>query len=462
VVLQTQLVWFRQDLRLHDHLALAAAMASGEVLAVYILDDESPCGHRMGAAQRWWLHHSLAALRSSLAALGAPLVLRRGRSSRELARLVEETGAAAVHAHRHYEPWWQTAEAEAEAGKRVPLVLHEGNQLANPRSVLNGTGERYRMFTPWFRRLQEQMPPPVPLPRPERIAGTATIPESDNLGAWGLLPRNPDWAGGFAEWTPGERGACSAFSSFLPSLAEYEEQRNFPSRPGTSRLSPHIHFGEISPATLWHHASQAAGPKARSFLIEIAWREHGVNLVDQFPDYALHNGRSVFDRFSWRSGLDADADFRAWTKGQTGFPVVDAGMRELWQTGWMHNRVRMIAASFLIKHLLIDWRRGERWFWDTLLDADLGANAMNWQYVAGSGVDAPVFSRMMAPLVQSPKFAMADYIRQFVPELAHLPDEEIHAPHEKGVAPSAYPLPIISHEAARTRAMTAWETCRSA
>lgn len=455
-----QLVWFRQDLRLRDHRALLAAMAAGPIVPVYILDDESPGAHRIGAAQRWWLHHSLAALRKDLSQLGAPLVLKRGRSSVEVARLAQEAGASVVHAHRHYEPWWQ--KAESEIGQGLPLVLHEGNQLANPRDIRNGSGERYRVFTPWFAKLRERMPPPLPLPRPERIVCPDTIPASDNLEDWGLLPRNPDWSGGFAGWTPGERGARAALRAFLPEVAGYQEARNFPSRPGTSRLSPHIHFGEISPATLWHHAEHTAGLRAQTFLSEIAWREHGLNLVDQFPGYATSNGRALFDRFPWRSGAEADADFRAWSKGLTGYPVVDAGMRELWQTGWMHNRVRMIAASFLVKHLLIDWRRGERWFWDTLLDADLGANAMNWQYVAGSGVDAPVFSRMMAPLVQSPKFEMADYIRRFVPELAHLRDDEIHAPHEKGVTPPAYPLPIISHELARARAMAAWQACREA
>jgi len=458
--LPTQLVWFRQDLRSRDHHALAAAMAAGPVLGVYVLDDLGPSEHRIGAAQRWWLHHSLAVLARDLTDLGVPLILRRGRSGAELARLAEEVGADTVHAHRHYEPWWQVA--EAEAAQQVELVLHDGNLLADPRRILNLSGERYRVFTPWFRRLLDHMPPPLPLPRPQPVAMPELIPPSDDLASWGLLPRSPDWSGGFGVWTPGERGARVALRAFLPSLEAYEEARNFPSDSGTSRLSPHIHFGEISPATVWHHAEHTAGPKARSFLSEIAWREHGLNLVDQFPGYALHNGRALFDHFPWRSGRDADADFRAWSRGQTGFPVVDAGMRELWQTGWMHNRVRMITASFLVKHLLIDWRRGERWFWDCLLDADLGANAMNWQYVAGSGVDAPVFSRMMAPLVQSPKFAMADYIRRFVPELAHLRDDEIHAPHEKGVTPPAYPLPIISHEMARARAMAAWDECRSA
>lgn len=460
----TRIVWFRQDLRLHDQPALVAAAERGPVLPVYMLDDATPGARAMGGAQRWWLHHSLAALGTSLAAMGAPLILRRGRADEVLAALARETGATAIHALRHYEPWWQ--QAEAALARRAPLELHEGNHLANPRTVLNGSGDRYRVFTPWFNRLCEQMPPPRPLPAPERLAAPDVLPASDALADWELLPRNPDWSAGFADWTPGEAGARAAFRAFLPHTAAYAEERNYPARarrgwPGVSRLSPHIHMGEISPATLWHHASRQAGPAARSFLSEIAWREHGLNLVDQFPDYHDRNGRALFDRFPWRTGPEAESDFAAWSKGLTGYPVVDAGMRELWQTGWMHNRVRMITASFLVKHLLIDWRRGERWFWDCLLDADQGANAMNWQYVAGSGVDAPVFSRMMAPFVQSPKFEMAEYVRRFVPELAHLRDDEIHAPHEKGVTPPNYPLPIIGHEAARARALAAWESCRA-
>ncbi len=291
----TNLLWFRQDLRLHDHPALAEAINCGRVIPVFILDDETPGDFRMGAAQRWWLHHSLIELGKDLAVLGAPLILRRGRSSIEITRLARQVGASAIHAHRHYEPWWKVAEKELE--QSIPLILHEGNQLANPRSVLNGSGERYRVFTPWFRALLEQMPPPAPLPRPSRIVCPETLAESDDLDAWGLLPRSPDWADGFVEWTPGERGARSTFNSFLPILADYEDQRNYPSRAGVSRLSPHIHFGEISPATLWHHAANKAGPKACSFLSEIARREHGLNLVDQFPDYARRNGRILFDRF---------------------------------------------------------------------------------------------------------------------------------------------------------------------
>lgn len=458
-MINPSLLWLRQDLRLRDNPALIAALRDGAVIPVYVLD-HGPDRNWIGAAQRWWLHHSLAALGADYAKAGSRLILRCGRAEDVITALVAETGAVRVHALRHYEPWWQRA--ESELGTRFDLVLHDGNHLANPRTVLNNSGERYRVFTPWFRRLLEHMPPAPPLLAPTCIPGPAIFPESDRLEDWDLLPTKPDWSRGFDVWQPGEAGARAAFRSFLPEVSSYADERNFPSRRGVSRLSPHIHFGEISPATLWHHAAKQGGEKAHTFLSEIAWREHGLNLVDQFPDYATVNGRAVFDRFPWRSGPEAEADFAAWTKGQTGYPVVDAGMRQLWQTGWMHNRVRMITASFLIKHLLIDWRRGEQWFWNCLLDADIGANAMNWQYVAGSGVDAPVFSRMMAPLIQSPKFEMADYIRSYVPELAHLRDDEIHYPHETGVTPLNYPLPLIGHEAARARAITAWEATRAA
>jgi deoxyribodipyrimidine photo-lyase len=456
-----QILWFRQDLRLHDNPALCAAAAAGSVLPLYILDDESPAGKAMGGAQRWWLHQSLQALAKDLAAHGLPLILRRGRADSILRELVAETGAVAIHAHRHFEPWWQ--EVEEAVGEEVELHLHKGNHLINPRTVRTGAGTRYRVFTPFWKQLQMMMPPPAPLAVPAHIAPPEHIPASDTLEDWGL---RPTWRHGFDIWSPGEKGAQAAFHAFLPYVADYEEERNFPVRlrrgwSGTSRLSPHIHFGEISPPSMWHAVRKAVGGKGKSFLSEIAWREHGLNLVDQYPDYAEKNGRALFDNFPWRSGVDADREFTAWTQGRTGYPLVDAGMRQLWHTGWMHNRLRMVTASFLVKHLLIDWRRGERWFWDTLLDADMGANVMNWQYVAGSGVDAPVFSRMMAPFLQSPKFEMAEYIRHYVPELAHLRDDEIHAPHETRATPPNYPLPLIGHEAARARAMAAWEEVRA-
>jgi deoxyribodipyrimidine photo-lyase len=440
--------WFRQDLRLHDNPALFAACAEGDVIPVYILDDAA----QMGGASLWWLHHSLVRLQEALPSL----ILRRGHSASALLSLAAETGATRIHANRQYEPYWR--EAESEIAAECDLVLHHGNQLADPASILTGGGGRYKVFTPWWRNLLERMPPRKPLEVPT-ISVAAGI-ASDTLTDWNLLPTRPNWAGGFDIWTPGEDGARQALRDFLPKIAAYDTTRNLPSEEGISRLSPHLHFGEISPATIWHVASKTAGAAAEPFLREVGWRDYAANLLDQFPNYATENGRHAYDALPWRSGPEADADFTAWTKGQTGYPIVDAGMRELWATGFMHNRIRMIAASFLIKHLLIDWRRGERWFWDTLLDADTAANASNWQWVAGTGVDAPMMSRIMAPLSQSEKFGARDYIRQWVPELAALDDPYIHDPDEFGVKPEAYPSKLIGHREGRERALAAMRETR--
>ncbi len=448
------IVWFRQDLRLRDNPALIAASAAGTIVPVYILDDDLPGDRRVGGAQRWWLHHSLARLKEALPGL----VLRQGNSVDQLSRLARETGATCVHANRLYEPWWQNADA-ALAG--LELVIHDGCHLAPPASLLTGGGTRYRVFTPWWRALLNRMPPAKPFPAPDAIVCVPAV-ESDDLDDWGLLPTRPDWATGFSDWEPGEDGARAALRAFLPKLAAYDSTRNLPAVEGTSRLSPHLHFGEISPATVWHVASKEAGAAAEPFLRELGWRDYATNLIDQFPDYPLKNGKMAFDALPWRSGPEANADFTRWTKGLTGYPIVDAGMRELWTTGFMHNRVRMIAASFLIKHLLIDWRRGENWFWDTLLDADYGANASNWQWVAGTGVDAPLFSRIMAPLSQSEKFNAAAYIRQWVPELAKVSEPYIHDPDEFGARPADYPAKIIGHREARERALEAMRQSRGA
>jgi deoxyribodipyrimidine photo-lyase len=448
----TIVIWLRQDLRLHDNPALVAACAEGTVVPVYVLDDDAAGKKRMGGASRWWLHHSLAALSADFAQKGASLILRRGDAVSELLAIARQVGATHIYANRHYEPWWR--EAESQLAAEINVVLHNGNQLADPQALLTGGGGRYKVFTPWWRALLTQMPPPKPLATPESFAPVPPL-ASDMLDDWHLLPKRPNWAGGFAGWTPGEAGAREAFRAFLPKLAAYDDTRNLPSHAGVSRLSPHLHFGEISPATVWHHASKEAGAKAEPFLREIGWRDYATNLIDQFPDYPERNGRAQFDDLTWRTGPDADDDFTAWTKGQTGYPIVDAGLRELWATGFMHNRVRMIAASFLIKHLMIDWRRGEAWFWDTLCDADYAANASNWQWVAGTGVDAPMFSRIMAPLSQSEKFNAGDYIRRWVPELAGLGDPYVHDPDEFGQRPRSYPAKRIGHREARERALNA-------
>jgi deoxyribodipyrimidine photo-lyase len=455
-----QLIWFRNDLRLADHPALIAAAARGPVAAVYVLDDETPgafgSGWAMGAAQRWWLHHSLASLGRDIAARGGRLILRRGRAGPIVQALAAELRAE-VHTLLHHEPWAHTQVAEAGS-----VSLHQGVTLAPPDSVRSGTGGRYRIFTPWWKKLREQMPPPRPCPVPDvRWADGAGV-ASDDLDAWGLLPTNPDWAGGFRDWQPGAAGAAARLADFAGRASRYDAARNLPTVEGTSRLSPHLVLGEVSPNTVWHGLADAVGEAmAEPWLRQLGWRDFGANIIDQFPDHGDAPGRDGFNRFPFR---DDPAGWRAWQRGQTGYPIVDAGMRQMRTTGWMHNRVRMITASFLVKHQLIDWRAGERFFWDCLVDADYGNNSFGWQWVMGSGVDSSPFNRVFAPVGQSEKFGAADYIRRWVPELAGLPDAMIHAPWQAGVGllrtgvklGRDYPAPVVGHEEGRARALAAW------
>ncbi|WP_375396187.1 cryptochrome/photolyase family protein [uncultured Sphingomonas sp.] len=447
------LLWFRRDLRLHDQPALVAAAAEGPVVPVYILDDETAKQWAMGGASRWWLHHSLASLDRDLRAQGSRLILRRGKSDAVLAALADETGAGRVHCLRHYEPWWRNA--QAAVARRLDLVCHDGNYLAPPGSIISGSGQPYKIYTPFWRALRGVMPPSAPVDCPRDIPAPSRWPISDTLGDWDLRPGQPDWAGGLdEEWTPGEAGGHARLDVFVDHAGRYDATRNLPSIEGSSRLSPHLHFGEVSPRQVWPRVADAGG-SADIFLAELAWRDYAQNVVLQLPDYASINGRARFDALPWREGPAARADLRAWQQGRTGYPIVDAGMRQLWTSGWMHNRVRMITASFLIKHLLIDWREGERWFWDCLVDADYGNNSVNWQWVAGSGVDANMFGRIMAPLTQSEKFDAGGYIRRWVPELASLPDAAIHDPDAAGCRPDAYSAKLIGHREARERALAA-------
>ncbi len=459
------ILWFRRDLRLSDQAALIAAAEAGPVVPVYVLDDETPKHRRMGGASRWWLHHSLASLAAALEARGSQLIVRRGNCVEVLTALAEETGATAIHALRHYEPWWRNAEkALAKAlPDGVALHLHDGNYLMPPGSVLTGGGTMFKIYTPFWRALREHMPPREPQAAPDIIAPPDKWPDSDTLADWDLLPTKPDWATGFAaEWTPGEAGAAARLDDFVGRAARYESRRNLPSVEGTSRLSPHLHFGELSPAQAWHTTMQAGG-EVETFLKELVWRDYAQNLVTASPDYGKTNGRAQFDAFPWRDPAEPEvaADIAAWQQGRTGYPIVDAGMRQLWATGWMHNRVRMIAASFLIKHLLVDWRVGEAWFWDTLVDADYASNAANWQWVAGTGVDANMFVRIMAPLSQSEKFDAAGYIRKWVPELADVSQPWVHDPHGQGKFVRDYPKPLIGHREARERALAAFAVTKA-
>jgi len=419
------------------------------VVPAYILDDETPGRWRIGGAQRWWLHHSLERLDEAYRRLGSRLILRRGKADIELARLAEEVGARRVHATRHYEPWWR--EAERKACEALELVLHAGGTLVPPEQVRTGGGAPYKIYTPWWRALQEQLPPAEPVAAPRALRPPGRWPRSDDLHSWRLLPTRPNWASGFSEeWAPGEAAALERLSDFAGRAEDYAATRDRPGSEGTSRFSPHLHFGELSPRRVWNALPDAAGEKFRK---ELAWRDFSNNVMLTQPEVGEKAGRPDFANFPWRTGKAAESDFEAWSRGRTGYPIVDAGMRQLWATGWMHNRVRMIAASFLVKHLLIDWRRGAEWFWETLVDADYGNNSQNWQWIAGTGVDSQPFGRIMAPIVQSAKFGAGDYIRRWVPELSGLDDERIHEPG--GSRPGDYPEALIGHRAARERALAA-------
>ncbi len=467
------ILWFRRDLRLAGNPALSHAVGTGRpIIPVYILD-QGPGAGPMGAASLWWLDKSLRALDAALRERGSRLILRRGDSEAELRRLIDETGAGAVFLNRRFEPDAFARDADiahALQAEGVACKGWNGTLLTRPGSVLNGAGRPYKVFTPFLKALLATAAAPPPAAAPSRLAA-ATLPESDDIDAWGLRPTRPDWSAGF-DWTPGEAGAEAALAAFLArGLKSYSVGRDIPAEPATSRLSPHLHFGEINPWRAVEAARAAAdagrvpAAEAEKFVAEIGWREFSAHLLHAFPRIITAAFRPEYDAMPWR---DDPAGLIAWRRGRTGYPMVDAGMRELWTTGYMHNRVRMIVASFLIKHLLIDWREGERWFHDTLVDADLASNVQNWQWVAGSGADASPYFRIFNPITQGQKFdADGRYVRRWVPELRRIPDRWLHAPwtappevlREGRVRLGAdYPRPIVDHDAARKRALDALAT----
>lgn len=468
------ILWFRQDLRLLDHPALAAALAEQRpVVPLYVLDDRKQAW-RPGGASRWWLHHSLAALAERLREKGAALVLRRGDPARVVPAVAEECGAASVHATQLPEPGWRAAdEATGAALRRAgrAFCLHRGHTLFDAESIRTRSGGIYGMFTPFANSVRAFGDPPPAVPEPERIALPARRPATDRLADWELLPRKPDWSGGLAEaFRPGETAARERGRAFLRGAVKgYETGRNLPGQDLTSMLSPHLRWGEISVASLWHALRRHTPTQGEQvFLNELIWRDFGAYLLWHHPTLPDEPLRQEFKSLPWRRSR---ADLRAWQEGHTGVPIVDAGMRQLWQTGWMHNRVRMVVASFLVKHLLISWREGALWFWDTLVDADLGNNSMNWQWAAGTGIDSQPFFRVFNPVSQGEKFDTdGAYVRRYVPELARVPDKHLHAPW---LAPAdvlaaagvvlgrTYPRPVVDLAAGRTRALAVWrETVR--
>ncbi len=462
-MIEPQIVWLRRDLRMADNPSLFEAAKHGPVIPVFILDDERASTHPYGGASRWWLHHSLKSLQLSFAERGLKIVLRKGDTVEELLTIAKESGAKTIHANRHFEPWWRNA--EKALGEQIELKRHDdANFLTAMGSIKTGSGGQYKIYTPFSRAVRAQFPPRDLVPEPEVLNAPDAWPQSEMLEDWNLLPTRPDWAGGMREfWQVGEEAAHEQLNWWSAHVDDYDDKRNFPSLDKVSRLSPHLQFGEITPVQIWHHFNGKSSKGWEIYESELIWRDYAQNTVAQFPLYARSNYREDFDQIEWRdpeTDEHAARDLKAWQKGETGYPIVDAGMRQLWKTGWMHNRVRMITASFLIKHLLIDWRKGEEWFWDTLCDADYASNATNWQWTAGTGVDSNMFVRIMAPLSQSEKFDCAGYIRQYVPELAGLEEPYIHDPEEFGRLPKGYPAKIIGHREARERALAAYKAMK--
>lgn len=467
------LLWFRQDLRLADNPALSAA-AARPMLAVHVLDDAGAGPWAHGGAQRWWLHHALDALAASLAAQGLPLHLARGDAREIIPRLAQAIGADEVHAGRLYEPWARRRDeaihaALAAAGRR--LILHTSSLLHEPHRVRTTQGRPYSVYTPFARALFALGEPPPPLPPPGKLHAAPAAPAGLALDALELLPSAPvpDWWREFpSHWRPGETGAAARLAAFAArALSGYDAARNTPGVAGTSGLSPHLRFGEISPRQLWHAARAAGAAGPATFLKEILWREFAYHLLWHRPEMPEEPLQPAFARFPWQTDR---ALLRAWQRGLTGYPIVDAGMRQLWRTGWMHNRVRMIAGSLLVKHLLQPWQAGAAWFWDTLVDGDLASNSASWQWVAGCGADAAPYFRVFNPVLQGEKFdADGAYVRRWVPELARLPPRFLHKPWEApeavlrgaGVALGRdYPHPVVEHATGRARALAAYATLR--
>jgi len=476
------LIWFREDLRIGDQPALAAAIAPGlPVIALYVLDTmggvRSP-----GGAFRWKLHGALNNLRAALATLNIPLVLQQGDAAETLESLIQTLQVDAVFWSRRYAPDAVAQDKAIMARlKSLGTTVESFNSklLAEPWTVKTGAGGSFKVFTPFCRAARARHSDLRPRPAPDAAHPWDTPPDlGDDLESWGLTPASPawtepDWTEGLnARWPGGEAAAKARMHGFLEDgFKGYKDGRNLPAAPHVSGLSPYLATGEISPRqarqaalTAAEQAGGALDADFETFERELYWRDFSHNLLFFGDDITTKNHQPKFDTFPW---ADDDAAFKAWTKGQTGYPIVDAGMRELWHTGYMHNRIRMVTASFLTKHLLIDWRHGEQWFWDTLVDADPASNPANWQWVAGSGADAAPYFRIFNPMTQGTKFDPdGQYVRQWVPELAGLPDKHLNTPWE---APAlilekagvklgeTYPKPIVDHKAARERALAAYK-----
>jgi len=474
------IVWFRDDLRLSDNPALDAAACRDRPLVCVYVHDSKPGGRRLGGAAQWWLHGALAALEAALAAYGGRLTILHGGEEPSLVPLAIACQASAVFWNRRYDEAGRQVDervAAALAGQGIEVGTFIGHLLREPWEVTNRAGAPFRIFTAYWRAACQRDAPATPLPVPQSLRfhglreNSAIRPVA--LASLRLEPHGPDWAGGLrADWKPGEAAGQACLEAFIAGgIDGYGIGRDRPDRPATSRLSPYLRFGHVSARQVWHavaaaqEAGRAKAEDVLKFLAELGWREFCYHLLLHQPDMAQRNLQSRFDAMPWR---DDPAALHAWQRGRTGYPIVDAGMRQLWATGWMHNRVRMIVASFLVKHLLIDWRHGEAWFWDTLVDADPANNPANWQWVAGSGTDAAPYFRIFNPILQGEKFDPdGAYVKHWLPELRLMPTAFVHKPWSapRDVLAMAglrlgtdYPHPIVDHAAARARAMQAWRS----
>jgi deoxyribodipyrimidine photo-lyase len=462
--------WFRQDLRLADNPGLSEAAKAGEVIPVYILDDDTASEWKMGGASRWWLHHALNDLND---ALDGHLVVLQGPAKEQITELAKNTDAQAVYWNRCYEPWRIARDKEIKTSLKsmdIHVDSFNGSLLWEPWTVTKQDGTPYKVFTPYYRKgCLKSTAPREPIEAPKLQYASHSV-KGQSIDSLALIPDIPWYKEMEASWTPTEAGARKQLGHFLNhGLPLYKQGRDEPAKEATSKLSPYLHFGQISPNTAWYSALEAAAAHKQddsnldTFLSELGWREFSYYLLYHQPEIVWHNLQEKFNRFPWKA--QQSNELEAWQKGQTGYPIIDAGMRELWQTGYMHNRVRMIVGSFLVKNLLHHWHLGEQWFWDTLLDADLASNSASWQWIAGCGADAAPYFRIFNPMLQGEKFDKhGDYIRTYVPELSQLPDKYIHKPWE---APSdtlksagvtlgkEYPKPIVDLKASRQRALDA-------
>jgi len=465
------IVWFRQDLRLHDNPALTHALQKGAVLPIYILDDDNSGPWAMGAASRVWLHQALQDLNRQL---DGQLRVYKGDPQTILVELVDQYPVQGLYWGRCYEPWRRKRDEKIKTAfgpQDIEVKSFNHSLLWEPWDIQKKDGTPYKVFTPFYRKGCLNAPPPrLPLAKPDTLEYGEDVAQTQ-LSDLGLIPDGVDWYSDLcAHWDMSEDGAQAQLDEFLhEGLQDYKTGRDFPARPNVSRLSPYLHFGQISPHQAWYaarHVGDGHGWERDTdcFCSELAWREFSHSLLyynNDLPDVPL---QPKFRNFVWREDGE---DLRAWQKGQTGYPIIDAGLRELWQTGYMHNRVRMIVASFLVKNLMIAWQEGERWFWDCLFDADLANNGASWQWVAGCGADAAPYFRIFNPVTQSEKFDPdGEYIRTYVPELAQLPQKYIHKPWTApgDVLRAAnlrldenYPQPMVDLKATRERALSAFK-----